>query len=204
MAHATSRRQHPNAPLTVEGRRRMVGCVVDRGWTIEATATRFQIDAKTVRKWRDRFVAEREQGLQDRSSRPRRSPNRTPKHLRVEVLRLRRKRRWGADHIAFEVGLAASTVQGRSFTTPMSRTRSGNGPTRSVEIEKTRPSCPSFKRFCISWRAELKRSMWPTAAVRPASAKAFCIRSAAATLYATGFSTSIWTPAPASRIAARS
>ena len=27
----------------------MVGCVVDRGWTIEATATRFQIDAKTVR-----------------------------------------------------------------------------------------------------------------------------------------------------------
>ena len=41
----------------------MVGCVVDRGWTIEATATRFQIDAKTVRKWRDRFVAEREQGL---------------------------------------------------------------------------------------------------------------------------------------------
>ena len=51
MAHATSRRQHPNAPLTVEGRRRMVGCVVDRGWTIEATATRFQIDAKTVRKW---------------------------------------------------------------------------------------------------------------------------------------------------------
>ena len=42
MAHATSRRQHPNAPLTVEGRRRMVGCVVDRGWTIEATATRFQ------------------------------------------------------------------------------------------------------------------------------------------------------------------
>ena len=28
------------------------------GWTIEATAERFQVDAKTVRKWRDRFLAE--------------------------------------------------------------------------------------------------------------------------------------------------
>jgi transposase InsO family protein len=32
--------------------------------------------------------------------------------MRRKVLRFRRKRRWGADHIAFEVGLAASTVQG--------------------------------------------------------------------------------------------
>jgi len=28
----------------------MVACVLERGWTIEATAARFQIDAKTVRK----------------------------------------------------------------------------------------------------------------------------------------------------------
>jgi hypothetical protein len=31
--------------------------------------------------------------------------------LRRRVLRLRRQRRWGADHIGFEVGLASSTVQ---------------------------------------------------------------------------------------------
>jgi transposase InsO family protein len=109
VAHA--RRQHPNAPLTPEGRRRMVACVVEQGWTIEATAERFQVDAKTVRKWRDRFVAEGESGLLDRSSRPRRSPNRTPRSCRRRVIRLRRRRRWGADRIAFEVGLAASTVQ---------------------------------------------------------------------------------------------
>ncbi len=107
-----ARSQHPNAPLTPEGRRRMVACVVDQGWTVEATAERFQVDAKTVRKWRDRFLAEGDSGLRDRSSRPRRSPNRTPKRLRRRVLHLRRKRRWGADHIGFEVGLAASTVQG--------------------------------------------------------------------------------------------
>ena len=61
MFHARS--QHPNAPLTPEGRRRMVECVVEEGWTIEATAERFQVDAKTVRKWRDRFVAEGNEGL---------------------------------------------------------------------------------------------------------------------------------------------
>ena len=112
MAHATRLRQHPNAPLTPEGRRRMVRCVVERGWTVEATASRFQVDAKTVRKWRDRFLTEGVAGLVDRSSRPHRSPNRTPRRLRRRVLRLRLKRRWGADHIGFEVGLAASTVQG--------------------------------------------------------------------------------------------
>lgn len=111
MVHATAARQHPNAPLTPEGRRRMVSCVLDQGWSIEATAHRFQVDAKTVRKWRDRFLADGNAGLQDRASRPHRSPNRTSEVLRRRVIRLRIRRRWGADHIAHEVGLAASTVQ---------------------------------------------------------------------------------------------
>ncbi len=111
MGNATSLHQHPNAPLTFEGRRRMVRCVIDRKWTIEATADRFQVDAKTVRKWRDRYLTAGEAGLRDRSSRPLRSPNRTPRQMRRKVCRIRRKRRWGADHIAHEVGLAASTVQ---------------------------------------------------------------------------------------------
>ncbi len=34
-----------------------------------------------------------------------------PERVRRQVLRLRRQRRWGADHIAYEIGLAASTVQ---------------------------------------------------------------------------------------------
>jgi len=111
VANATTPRLHPNAPLTPEGRRRMVRCVTNDGWTVEATAQRFQVDAKTVRKWRNRWLAEGDDGLRDRSSRPHRSPNRTSRQLRRRVMRLRLKRRWGADHIAFEVGLAASTVQ---------------------------------------------------------------------------------------------
>ena len=104
--------QHPNAPLTPAGRLRMVACVLDQGWSVTATAERFQVDAKTVRKWRDRFLSEGPGGLEDRSSCPRRSPNRTPQRLCLRVVRLRRRRRWGAAHIGFEVGLAASTVQG--------------------------------------------------------------------------------------------
>ncbi len=109
MSHA--RRQHPNAPLTPEGRARMVACVLDRGWSVEATADRFQVDAKTVRKWRDRYLAEGRDGLFDRSSRPHRSPNATSKRKVRRVLHLRRKHRWGAAHIGSELGLATSTVQ---------------------------------------------------------------------------------------------
>jgi transposase InsO family protein len=108
VAHARS--QHPNAVLAPEGRRRMVSCVLDQGWSVEMTAERFQIDAKTVRKWRDRFVNEGDDGLRDRSSRPHRSPGRTPRQVRRRVIALRKERRWGPDRIAHEVGLAASTV----------------------------------------------------------------------------------------------
>jgi transposase-like protein len=41
----------------------MVACVLDQGWTIEANAERFQVDAKTVRQWRDRYLAEGDAGL---------------------------------------------------------------------------------------------------------------------------------------------
>jgi transposase InsO family protein len=106
-----ARRQHPNARLTPRHRLNMVACVLEKGWSIESTADRFQVDAKTVRKWCARFQAEGEAGLQDRSSRPHHSPNRTVRSKRREVVRLRRKRRWGADHIAHHVALSSSTVQ---------------------------------------------------------------------------------------------
>ena len=133
--------QHPNASLTPRGRRKMVDCVVVGGWSVEATADRFQVDAKTVRKWRHRFLAEGDNGLQDRSSRPRRSPNRTPRHVRRRCLRLRRKRRWGADHIAHEVGLAASTVQNILNAAGVGRLDSGDRATKEpvVRYQRERP-----------------------------------------------------------------
>ena len=104
-------RQHVNARLTARQRRAMVDVVIVEGWGVAATAERFQVDPKTVRKWRDRFVAEGPGGLVDRSSRPHRSPGRSSPEVRAEVIRLRRCRRRGAAWIAHEVGVAASTVQ---------------------------------------------------------------------------------------------
>ena len=106
-----ARTQHPNAALTPEMRRRMAVCVTERRWSVAAAAQRFQVDPKTVRKWRDRYLAEGAAGLLDRPSRPRSCPWRTPEAKRAEVIELRLRRRWGADHIAHEVKLAASTVQ---------------------------------------------------------------------------------------------
>ncbi len=139
---AYGRTQHPNAPFTPEGRRRMVACVVDQGWTIVTTAQRFQVDAKTVRKWRDRFLSEGDAGLQDRSSRPHRSPNRTPRSLQRRVLHLRRKRRWGADHIGFKVGLAPSTVQNILNRAGVGRLDRGDRATRKEPVRRYQRDTP--------------------------------------------------------------
>ena len=101
---------HKNASTTPRSRMLMVERLRD-GWPVAAVAAAHGVDPKTVRKWRDRFLVEGDTGLEDRSSRPRRSPNRTPLSCRRQVLALRRDHRWGAAHIAFEVGIAPSTVQ---------------------------------------------------------------------------------------------
>jgi transposase-like protein len=139
VSHARS--QHPNAVLTPAGRGRMVACVLEKGWSIEATAERFQVDAKTVRKWRDRFRAEGSGGLRDRSSRPHRSPNRTPRACRRRVIELRRKRRWGADHIGHELGIAPSTVQAILTAADLGRLDRGDRATaaRPQRYQRERP-----------------------------------------------------------------
>ncbi len=134
MSHARS--QHPNAVLTPKGRKKMVDCVLKRGWTIEATAERFQVDAKTVTKWRNRFLAEGLAGLQDRSSRPHRSPNKTPEAQCQRVIELRKKRRWGAEHIGHEVRLAPSTVQSILTRAGLGRLDRGDRATASEPVHR--------------------------------------------------------------------
>jgi transposase InsO family protein len=120
----------------------MVACVVDQGWTVTVTAERFQVDPKTVRKWRDRFLAQGSDGLEDRSSKPHRSPNRTSRRLRRRVIHLRLKRRWGADHIAFKVGLAASTVQNILNRAGLGRLDRGDRATRREPVRRYQRDTP--------------------------------------------------------------
>ena len=105
------RPQHPNAALTVAQRLKMACLVVEDGWSAAAASQRFQVDAKTVRKWAGRYRREGRAGLEDRSSRPRNSPNRTPEAQRRRVVELRRRCRRGAGFIACVTGVPASTVQ---------------------------------------------------------------------------------------------
>lgn len=101
---------HARASLTPAGRLKLVQLVLEGGWTQARVAQRFQVTRSTVSKWVARFRSQGPAGLADRSSRPRRSPNRTPARTERRIIGLRVTRRWGPHRIAYHLGLAQSTV----------------------------------------------------------------------------------------------
>ena len=101
---------HANAALTPRARLRLARLIVDSGWSPARAAERYDVSWRTAAKWADRYRAEGEAGMNDRSSRPRRQPTTTPAPVVRKILHLRRKRRWGPVPIADQLGLAASTV----------------------------------------------------------------------------------------------
>src|SRR5690242_14099317 len=101
---------HANAALTPRARLRLARLIVDQGWSSARAAERYDVSWRTAAKWADRYRTEGQAGMHDRSSRPRRQPNRTPAPVVRKILHLRRKRRWGPFPIATQLGLAASTV----------------------------------------------------------------------------------------------
>jgi transposase InsO family protein len=70
----------------------------------------FMVAARTARKWADRYRAEGPAGMVDRSSRPHRSPTKTPEHLVRQIVRLRWRHRLGPVQIAGRLEMPASTV----------------------------------------------------------------------------------------------
>ncbi|HEY0822896.1 MAG TPA: leucine zipper domain-containing protein, partial [Ramlibacter sp.] len=63
-----------HAALTPIGRALLISRVRQQGWTVAAAAQAAGVSRRTVYKWLARFDAEGPAGLQDRSSRPHRSP----------------------------------------------------------------------------------------------------------------------------------
>jgi transposase InsO family protein len=61
-------------------------------------------------RWLARWDAEGDAGLEDRSSRPHRSPNQTPPEIEARVIDARRRLRQGPDLLGPEVGVAPRTV----------------------------------------------------------------------------------------------
>lgn len=101
---------HRNAPLSETGRLRLARCVVDDGWPVRRAAERFQVSHTTAARWAARYRELGAAGMADRSSRPRHSPNRTPRRTERRIIGLRVSRRLGPARIAFRLGLHPSTV----------------------------------------------------------------------------------------------
>ncbi len=70
---------HRNAALSVQGRRLLVGRVLNEGWTVTAAAEAGGVSLRCAQKWIQRFRSEGEPGLADRSSAPHRSPIAPPR-----------------------------------------------------------------------------------------------------------------------------
>ena len=100
---------HRNARTTVRGRL----LIVQRhaaGVPQAHIAAAMGVSRKCVKTWVDRYAAEGEAGLEDRSSRPHRTPTRTPVMVEERVIELRRRERRGRDWLAVELGVPARTV----------------------------------------------------------------------------------------------
>ena len=99
---------HKNARLTAHSRAELVRRVLI-GQPAKAVATALGVDAKTVKKWVERFRGEGAEGLVDRSSRPRRLRRSTPEATQEQIIALRRQR-WTGQQIAKETEVSAATV----------------------------------------------------------------------------------------------
>ena len=107
---------HANAPLTRIGRLRLVRLVVDQGFTFEAAAAASGVAKSTVWEWVGRWRGASEAQrrslvcLEDRSSRPRRSPAIRSQADHDRVCGVRARTGWGPRLIATEVDIPHATV----------------------------------------------------------------------------------------------
>jgi transposase InsO family protein len=101
---------HANAVLTPRGRLLLARRVVEEGWPIARAAEHFHVSWPTAKRWASRYAAMGPAGMSDRSSRPHRSPNRTPQPMVRTIVRLRRRHRLSPLAIASRLLMPASTV----------------------------------------------------------------------------------------------
>ncbi len=116
--------QHRNAPLTLEGRRRLVERCRTR--PIAHVAAEMGISRATASKWVNRYRAFGDLGLFDRSSTPLRQPTATSGAVVRRIEWMRREHKWSAAHIAFELEQEGVPLSRRTVTLGI---QSANAPT---------------------------------------------------------------------------
>lgn len=99
---------HANARLTPRGRAQ-VFAAVEAGMTVTAACLAFRISRRAYYRWLPRWRERGAAGLVDRSSRPRRSPQRVSVMTERRIAGLREATGFGPDRIGALLGLAPST-----------------------------------------------------------------------------------------------
>lgn len=105
---------HANAPLSPEGRRRLIERC--RTCPISHVAAEMGISRATASKWVNRYKRFGKTGLLDRSSSPARQPSATPGCLVQQIESMRREHKWSASRIAFELEQVGTPVSRRTVT----------------------------------------------------------------------------------------
>ena len=100
---------HANACLTPRGRQVLVARIAG-GWSVSGAARAAGISRQTGSKWWNRYRGEGVAGLVDRRSVVRRQARAHPTELAEQLCRLRREQRVGPHRLAWQTGLARSTV----------------------------------------------------------------------------------------------
>ena len=100
---------HRNARTTFQGRLLIVQRHQQR-WPQAHIAKAMGISRKCVKTWLDRYAAEGEDGLHDRSSRPHTSPNKTSAAVEDRIVTARVEHRRGPQWLADELGVPARTI----------------------------------------------------------------------------------------------
>ena len=106
--------QHANAPLTPNGRHRMVMLVVEQELTFEAAAAASNVAKSTVHLWVSRWrgASDGERAtlacLADRPSRPHTSPSQVPVEEAARICELRERTGWSPRRLADEPDITRS------------------------------------------------------------------------------------------------
>lgn len=129
---------HKHARLTPKGRALLVDRVLQQGWRVAVASNAAGVSPRTAYKWLARFKAEGLSGLDDRSSKPARSPHAVSDEDRVRFEALRRQR-WPLWRIAVHAGRSLATLSRCMKQAGLSRLRSLEPVLPVVRYERATP-----------------------------------------------------------------
>ncbi len=110
---------HRNAPLSLEGRHRLVQRCQNR--PIAHVAAEMGISRACASKWVNRWRRYGDLGLRDRSSAPHSSPNATPAWVIDQIEMWRREAKWSAQRITSELADLGFQIHRRTVSRHLSR-----------------------------------------------------------------------------------